>query len=340
VNELDRQSIIKAIDEAVKNGARLSVACMLVGVSSRRLLRWRTKEQDGRKGGYRATGQQLTEAEKDAIVNAVEQSEMEHVPLKTIHVQLMDKGVYLGSYSSFRRVLKERQITRVLRARKTPVRTKPELVATAPNQVWCWDITWLESRTKGRYFFLYMIIDMYSRKVVGWDVYAKESGMLARALFARTLEAEGVKAHQITVHADNGKPMRSRTLRALFDLLKVTASHGRPHTSNDNAFAESLFATYKGRVAFPEYFVTLEAAQTYSNVFFSWYNTEHLHSALDYVSPVCVHEGRHYEIFAKRNALMAEHRHIHPKRHGGPIKTYGIPETVRLKHRTAVRNAA
>lgn len=334
----DRRQVIEAVDEAIAHGARQFKACETLGLSPRRLLNWRKKDADGRIGGYRAVGQELSEAEKDAIIDAVEQPEMEHLTLKAIHILLLDQGAYLGSYSTFRRVLKQRGVARVLRAR--PVRTcpRPVLSATGPNQVWCWDITWLESRTKGRYFFLYMIIDMYSRKVVGWAVHPKESGRLARSLFAHTLEAEGVGAHQITVHADNGKPMRSLTLRALFALLMVATSHGRPHTSNDNAFAESLFATLKSRVIFPEYFATIEAARAFSDGFFQWYNTEHLHSGLDHVTPMCVHEGRHHECFEKRNMRLKEHRILHPKRYGGKPKYYGLPETVQLKHKTAMQN--
>jgi transposase InsO family protein len=192
---------------------------------------------------------------------------------------------------------------------------------------------WLESPIVGKYFYLYMIIDLFSRKVVGWGVAAQESGALARKIFAHALEAEGVCADQLIVHADNGKPMRSRTLRKLFELLAVTASHGRPHTSNDNAYAESLFATFKGRVAYPEYFRSLRAAREFCAMFFTWYNTEHLHSGLDYLTPIQVHSGAHRQIHARRNALLAENRRKHPQRHSEKEKVYAIPETVRLKHR-------
>lgn len=267
------------------------------------------------------------------IIAAVDTDEMKELPAKQIHLRLMDRGIYVSSYSAFRRVLKAHNMPQVKPQAAKTNRKRPELAATGPNQIWCWDITWLESRTKGKYFYLYMIIDMFSRKVVGWDVAAQENGPLAKALFARTLEAEGVSEHQLIVHSDNGKPMRSRTLRALYRLLKVTASYGRPHTSNDNAFAESLFATFKGRVAFPEYFSTIEAARAFSAEFFQWYNEEHFHSGLDHVTPSHVHTGAHLEIFAGRNALLEQNRLQHPKRHGGQPKIYGLPDTVRLKHR-------
>lgn len=334
MNAVDRQTVIGLIDEAMASGARQSKACVVIDLDERRLRNWRKSGGDGRTGGYRAKDQALSAAEKDAIVEAFSAPDLKDLPPKQAFIRLLDRGVYLGSYSSFLRVLKEREVVGCKGHRNgTGNKKRPELAATAPNQIWCWDITWLESRTKGKYFYLYMIIDMYSRKVVGWTVAARENGGVAKALFARTLEAEGVSEDQLIVHSDNGKPMRSRTLRALYKLLSVAASYGRPHTSNDNAFAESLFATLKGRVAFPEYFGSLEAAEAFCTEFFPWYNEEHQHSGLDYVTPSKVHAGAHLAIFAQRNARLEQQRLLHPKRHGGKPKIYGTPVTVRLKHR-------
>lgn len=327
-----RQQIIIAVDIAVESGARLFKACDAIRLDPRRLRRWRKVEGDGRKGGYHAENQRLTEAEKDAIVHEFSLPGMEALPIKIAHATLMDKGIYLASPSTFVRVLRERRV-RKSRANKTPNAKRPELIATAPGQVWCWDITWLEAPLKGTYFYLYMIIDMYSRKVVGWEVFAKEDGTLARLLFAQALAAEKIPAGQIIVHSDNGKPMRSISLRSLFDKLGVTASYGRPHTSNDNAYAESLFATFKGRIAFPEYFSSIESASAYCSEFFTWYNCYHMHSGLDFVTPQTVHEGLEREVFEQRNILMETFRNEHPSRHGGGKKIFGIPSEVRLKHR-------
>lgn len=341
MNSAERTNLITLIDEAIATGARQFRACEVIGLDERRLRRWRSCETDGRVGGYRATDQALSEAEKQLIVTAMGAEDLCGLPPKQAYYRLMDRGVYVSSYTTFLCVLKERKPVVSKRKRKQGGKGKrPELVATAPNQVWCWDITWLESPVIGKYFFLYMIIDMYSRKVVGWSVAAQESGALARKIFAHALDAEGIRADQLIVHADNGKPMRSRTLRALFTLLAVTASHGRPHTSNDNAYAESLFATFKGRVAYPEYFRSLAAARAYCASFFQWYNTEHLHSGLDYVTPVQVHTGAHRAVFARRSAQLEEHRRAHPQRYGGEARVYGTPETVRLKHRVQHGNPA
>lgn len=335
-----RKAIIAAIDIAVESGARLFKACDAIQLGSRKLRRWRISEVDGRKGGYRALNQRLAESEKDAIVSALNLPGIDKLPLKVAHATLMDMGFCLGSASTFARVIKERSVQRTMGAPRTKKAKRPELVATAPGQIWCWDITWLDAPTKGTYFYLYMIIDMFSRKVVGWEVYAKEDGNLARSLFAQTLADEGIPPGQITVHADNGKPMRSKKLRGLFELLNVLASYGRPHTSNDNAFAESLFATFKGRVSFPEYFSTLESSRDYCMEFFTWYNCVHLHSNLDFVTPQTVHEGRHLEVYEKRNTMLELNRIVHPSRHGGRKKNYAMPAEVRLKHRVEKTNAA
>lgn len=329
-----RQQIIVAIDEAVQSRARLFKACEAIALCPRRLRRWRKSQEDRRVGGYRAKNQRLSELEKDAIVSALNVPGMENLPLKVAHASLMNKGIYVASPSTFARVLAQREPGKKGSSRKATNPKRPELKATAPGQVWCWDITWLDAAQKGRYFYLYMAIDMFSRKVVAWEVFAKEDGTLARELLAQALEAEGILPGHLVVHADNGKPMKSNSLRSLFERLNVTASYGRPHTSNDNAFAESLFATLKGRVSFPEYFETLDSARAFCFEFFTWYNGVHMHSNLDYVTPMNVHQGLHKEIFAQRNALLEANRMAHPSRHGGRRKIYGIPEVVRLKHRT------
>lgn len=335
-----REQIILAIDVAVSSGARLFKACEAIQLCIRRLRRWRKTEEDGRKGGYRAVNQRLSEPEKDAIVAALLLPGIEDLPVKVAHATLLDQGLCLASPSTFVRVVKERGVRKEKRGGQPRNAKRPDLVATAPGQVWCWDITWLDAPLKGTYFYLYMAIDMFSRKVVAWEVFAKEDGVLARDLFAQALEAEGIPPGQIMIHADNGRPMRSKKLRSLFEDLNVKASYGRPHTSNDNAFAESLFATFKGRVSFPEYFENIQSARAFCLEFFTWYNCFHLHSSLDFVTPQSVHEGSHPEIFANRNMLLEMNRIAHPSRHGGKCKTYGIPAEVRLKHKTSMTVAA
>lgn len=331
-----RTLIIEALDIAVASGARLFKACQTIKLCPRRLRRWRQTEEDGRKGGYRAQGQRLSEPEKDAVIAAFSRPEIANLPIKVACATLMDQGQYLASPSTCARVLAEREVGRRKEPRKAGKAKRPELLATGPGQVWCWDITWLDAPLKGTYFYLYMAIDMFSRKVVAWEVYAKEDGTLARDLFAEAMKAEGILPGTLLIHADNGRPMRSQQLRTLFDVLQVTASYGRPHTSNDNAFAESLFSTFKGRISFPEYFASVQSARDFCLEFFTWYNGFHLHSSLDFVTPKSVHEGEHVEIFATRNMLLERNRNAHPSRHGGKAKVFAIPSEVRLKHRTTM----
>lgn len=333
MNPKTRKEIIVAVDTAVESGARLLRACESISICERRLRRWRKKEDDGRKGCYHAKNQKLSEREKDQIMEALAQPEIENLSLKAACATLMDKGFYYASPSSFARVVKERAHRKERRGAASRGK-KPLLKATAPNQVWCWDITWLETPHMGRYFYLYMVMDLFSRKVVAWEVYAKEDGTLARDLIAKAMEEEKINPNQLTIHADNGRPMRSMSLRQLFDLMSVNASYSRPHTSNDNAYAESLFNTFKSRISFPEYFKSREDANDFCMEFFTWYNGIHMHSGLDYVPPLTVHEGRHHAVFENRNRLLNLNREMNPTRHGGRQKIFKMEKEVELKHRT------
>ncbi len=333
MNQKMRLEIIKALDIAVASGARLMKACEAISLCERRLRRWRKKVDDGRKGGYQGKSQKLTEKEKDQIMEALARPEIENLSIKAACATLMDQGVYYASPASFARVIKERKKGSVRRGHPS-LGKAPQLKATAPNQVWCWDITWLNTPHMGTYFYLYMVMDLFSRKVVAWVVYSKEDGNLARDLIAQAMEEEKINPNQLTIHADNGRPMRSVTLRQLFEFMNVRASYSRPHTSNDNAYAESLFNTFKSRISFPEYFKSREDANDFCMEFFTWYNGIHMHSGLDYVAPLAVHEGRHKAIYESRNRLLKLNREMNPTRHSGPQKTFKMEEEVRLNHRT------
>ena len=253
----------------------------------------------------------------------------------------MDAGVYVASLSTCERVMKAYKISTgriVERAAKR--RTRPNYSATGPNQVWCWDITWLHSEVTGKYYYLYLIIDMYSRYIVGWALHTKEDGKLAEQLFAETIQAHcPERGASLLVHADNGKPMRSKDLKSLFEKLGVMSSHSRPHVSNDNAFAESIFSTLKSRVEYPEFFNSIEEAERFVTEFVDWYNNEHLHSGIDMLTPHSVHFGYFQEILDRRNALLVKSREQHPERFGGRRKIFNIEKVVCLKHRMPLSKA-
>ena len=282
-----KREILAAIEEAVQNGARLVKACDAIGLCERRYRRWRKSVADNR-GGFRENNlQRLSREETARIIECFTSEEYRDLPLNIAHAKLMDQGIYVASLSSCERVMKAyyqsvgKAVNRAVERRK-----RPEYSATGPNQVWCWDIIWLHSEVTGKYYYLYLIIDMYSRYIVGWSLHTKEDGKLAELLFAETIQKHRPgRDVSLLVHADNGKPMRSKDLKSLCEKLHVISSHSRPHTSNDNAFAESIFSTMKSRVVYPEYFVSIEDAERFVIEFVDWYNNEHLHSGSTFCRP-------------------------------------------------------
>ncbi len=336
-----RLTIIEAIEEAVKNGARQYKACAAINLCERRLRRWKNKSEDGRKGGYRAKTQQLSAIEHRSIVTHFTSDEFIGQPVRVAHAKLMDQGIYIASPASCNRVLNSLKSIDEKKVNNKVKRIRPELKASAPCKVWCWDITWLPSNVRGKYFYLYLIIDLYSRFIVDWEIHTAEDGTYARQLFARAFATHDIVEENIlTVHADNGQTMRSVTLNELFNSLSVNATHSRPHTSNDNAFAESIFATMKGRVLYPDCFMTIEGANDFVEQFVEWYNFEHKHSGLDYLSPYEVHMGLEKEVLEERNKQLELNRIAHPSRHGSNNKTYEISEFVELKHRVTLKAAS
>jgi putative transposase len=210
-----------------------------------------------------------------------------------VYHELLDEGTYLCSTSTMYRVLHAHNEVRERRAQAThPARVKPELVATKPNQCWSWDITKLRGPAKWSYFYLYVIIDIYSRYVVGWLLADAESKTLAERLLADTIGKQNIDRDQLTIHADNGSSMASKPVAFLLADLGVTKTHSRPHTSNDNPFSESHFRTLKYRPDFPDAFGSIAEARAFCQRFFAWYNTEHYHSGVAWHHPIDVHYRR------------------------------------------------
>lgn len=228
-----------------------------------------------------------------AQVRAVLNSE-EHVDKApaTVYHELLDAGTYLASISTMYRILREHDEVHERRRQAThPARVKPELVATEPNRCWSWDITKLHGPAKWSYFYLYVIIDIFSRYVVGWLIAERESAVLAEKLLADTITKHDIDADQLTLHADNGSSMASKPVAFLLADLGVTKTHSRPHVSNDNPYSESQFRTLKYRPDFPDTFGSIEDAREHCRTFFTWYNTEHYHSGIGWNHPVDVHYG-------------------------------------------------
>jgi putative transposase len=237
-----------------------------------------------------------------AVLNSPEH--VDKAPAAVYH-ELLDAGVYLASVSTMYRILREHGEVRERRRQAThPARVKPELVATGPNRVWSWDITKLHGPAKWTYFYLYVIIDIFSRYVVGWLLAERESAELAEKLLADTIAKQGVDRDTLTVHADNGSSMASKPVAFLLADLGVTKTHSRPHTSNDNPYSEAQFKTLKYRPDFPDTFGSLADARAFCQHFFTWYNTEHYHSGIGYHHPIDVHYGHAETVHAGRAEVL------------------------------------
>ena len=236
----------------------------------------------------------------------------------TIYATLLDEGTYVGSVRTMYRRLAADQQTRERRNQRVhPTYAKPELLAVQPNEIWSWDITKLKGPAKWTCFHLYVILDIFSRYVVGWMIALKESAALAEALIAETVAKQDIAPGTLTLHADRGTSMRSKPVAALLVDLDVTKSHSRPHVSDDNPFSEAQFKTLKYQPDFPERFGCIEDARAHCQEFFTWYNGAHRHSGIGYMTPEAVHYGQALAIFQQRAATLDAAFNAHPNRFKG-----------------------
>jgi putative transposase len=248
----------------------------------------------------------LSQPERDAVRALLNSPDFVDKAPATVYHELLDEGVYLASVSTMYRILRAHGEVRERRRQAVhPARVKPELVATAPNQCWSWDITKLLGPAKWTYFYLYVIIDIYSRYVVGWLLAERESALLAEKLLADTIAKQRIDRDTLTIHADNGSSMASKPVAFLLADLGVTKTHSRPHTSNDNPYSEAQFRTLKYRPDFPDRFGCIEDARAFCQRFFRWYNTEHRHSGIAWHTPQTVHYGQSETIRAARVDVLA-----------------------------------
>ena len=303
------------IQEAVEDGARVKKACETVCISYRSFIRWRAgKLTDNRKGAAKHVPRRLTEQERERFFAVANERRFRDMSAAQIVPTLLQEGIYIGSESTLQRILRDRKAnirrseSRMPRSRKRP----PGLVATGPNQVWSWDITWLKTEVKGIFLYAYVIIDVFSRKIVGWTIQDSEDPEYARDLFNRAILSEGCVPR--FVHADNGGPMRGVTLQVFLQNLHVRLSYNRARVSNDNAYSESWFGTMKGHVSYPKFFTTRTVAMQWFAQFVHRYNTIHMHSAIGYVTPQQRHSGRHKAILLRRHRTLCKAAQEHPER--------------------------
>ena len=336
----DRQALAQNIGVAQLAGARLQSACEIAGIDVRTLQRWKARDGltagDGRPQAVRPTpSHALSPEERAALLATANEPRFAAVPPARIVPMLADEGIYLGSESSMARVLKARgQNTRRGRA-KVPKATRAPTthIATAPGQVWCWDMTYLPAQVMGRWFHLYLILDLYSRKIVGAEVHDSDDSDHAVHLVRRTALAEGIARRDTkpVLHGDNGSTLKATTVLAMLNWLGVKPSYSRPRVSDDNAYAESLFRTAKYRPEFPaKGFASLDDARTWADEFVRWYNVDHRHSGIRYVSPQQRHVGEDRAILAARRELYAQARQRHPARWSGSTRNWSDIDAVTL----------
>ena len=327
--------ILGAVDEAVEKGACQNAACKTVGISLRALQRWRKKGigDDNRAGPKTRPGNKLSEKERRELLQTLNSEEFRDLSPWQIVAKLADRGVYLASESTMYRLLHEEKLqTHRERSREPHKRHRPkELVATAPNQVWSWDITYLASPIRGAFFYAYMVIDVFSRKIVSFAVHDCECGELATQLLESACVHEGVDRDQLVIHSDNGGPMKNAPLLVTLLALGVATSFSRPSVSNDNPYSEAAFRTAKYRPQYPKgRFESLEAARAWFQWFVNWYNTEHQHSGIRFVTPDERHSGADVETLKKRECVYAAAKAQHPERWTRRTRDWSRIEEVRL----------
>ena len=271
----------------------------------------------------------LSEAEEDAVLQMLNSGRFRDMAPPEIHATMLDEGLYLCAERTMYRIL-ERNHLLVQRRQSEPRQyTRPELLASRPNEVWSWDITKLKGPKKWTYFYLYTILDIYSRYVVGWMVAYRESATLAEELIAETCRRQNIERGSLTIHADNGSSMTSKMVAQLLADLGVTKTHSRPHVSNDNPFSESAFKTLKYRPDFPERFYTIEEARMFCKDFYRWYNHEHRHSGIAMLTPASVHYQQHEAVLKLRTETLMLAFEKHPERFvKGVPKVRTLPENV------------
>jgi transposase InsO family protein len=333
---LERQILVADIDAAKAGGALLAKACKEAGISMRTYRRWSRDGEvhaDRRPDAHHPDAPwKLSEAEQKAVLATCMEPRFADMPPTQIVPTLADEGVYLASESTFYRLLHAHQAQHHRgRAKARNKRPPTSHVATRPGQIWCWDVTYLPSTVRGMFFYLFAVIDLYSRKLVAWEVHATETGDQAAELIEKARWRERLRGLPQILHADNGAAQRSFTLRAKLQELGIEPSYSRPGVSDDNAFIESWFRTVKYMPSYPSRgFPDIDAAREWAMQFVHWYNTKHRHSQIGFVTPVQRHTGASGKILAKRRDVYEHAKATHPQRWSRNTRRWLEPDHVWL----------
>lgn len=337
----DRKECIHLIAEAHESGARRSKCCQLLGISLRTLERWEKnpEQEDGRQGPYTSPNA-LSFEEKELMVSIANSKDFMDLNPTKIVPKLADQGIYMASESSFYRVLKKMNMT-AHRSKSSPRKhmAPRELKATRPNEVWSWDITFLPTTTRGKFYYLYLPMDIFSRMIVHWEVHEREDNELAGAMIEKACFKQNVKKNQIILHSDNGGAMKGATMLSTLQRLGVIPSFSRPGVSDDNPFSESLFKTLKYCPEYPSKpFSSLLEARDWVDKFVNWYNNEHLHSGIKFVTSASRHNGEDEKILSFRKKVYEDAKAKRPDRWSKEIRNWNKIEEVTLNpSKTKVR---
>lgn len=319
---------------AINNGSRHDMACNDVGIDIKTFKRWKVDLEDKRKGPLTVPANKLTIVEIQEIIQISTSAEYVDLPPSQIVPSLADKGIYIASESSFYKVLSEKKLLehRGKSKKKTNNRPAP-LVALGPNQIYSWDITYLRSNIAGKFYYLYMFMDIYSRKIVGQEVFEVESMEYSSLLVERICACEGIQKKQLILHSDNGGAMKGATMLATLQRLGVVPSFSRPRVSNDSPYSEALFKTLKYCPEYPSRpFASIAEANAWVNKFVFWYNNIHLHSGIKFVTPMSRHEMKDIKILEKRKVIYEAAKLKNPNRWSGHTRNWTKIEKVYLNY--------
>lgn len=322
------------IEVAINNGSRHDMACNDVGIDIKTFKRWKVDLEDKRKGPLTVPANKLTIVEIQEIIQISTSAEYVDLPPSQIVPSLADKGIYIASESSFYKVLSEKKLLehRGKSKKKTNNRPAP-LVALGPNQIYSWDITYLRSNIAGKFYYLYMFMDIYSRKIVGQEVFEVESMEYSSLLVERICACEGIQKKQLILHSDNGGAMKGATMLATLQRLGVVPSFSRPRVSNDSPYSEALFKTLKYCPEYPSRpFASIAEANAWVNKFVFWYNNIHLHSGIKFVTPMSRHEMKDIKILEKRKVIYEAAKLKNPNRWSGHTRNWTKIEKVYLNY--------
>jgi len=328
-----RREILKLVDEAKSNGATMRRISPIIGYSTRTLKRWRNSEVDMRtqRNDFRPENK-LSDEEREGLIKVANNEDYKNLSPHQIVPKLADKGIYLASEATFYRVLRENQQLKHRHKAKPATRAKPTpLVATRPNEVYSWDITYLPSTVKGIFFYLYLFMDIYSRKIVGWQIYSAQSATLASEIMKDIAVKENIQEGEITLHSDNGSPMKGATFLSTLQKLGIMPTFSRPSVSDDNPYSESLFRTLKYSATYPNKpFESVTDARVWTAGFVEWYNNKHCHSAIEFVTPSQRHREEDKDILQARKRLYEEAKSKNPLRWSGNTRRWTFIKKVYL----------